>query len=69
MSIDYIRKTYGVTCKVGQRVRYSPPGETPREGKIVGARDGYLRIKPDPLPKLMSATRSYHPTWYLEFLK
>ena len=64
MSIEYIRKAYGLTCKVGYRVRYSPPGETPREGKIVGATYAYLRIKMEDTPH----AGLYHPTWCLEFL-
>ena len=68
MSMDYIRKTYEIDCKRGQRVRYSPPGEAPREGKIVGARWCYLLIKLDSPPGMVSKTRLFHPTWCLQFL-
>lgn len=68
MSMDYIRKAYGLTCKRGQRVRYSPPGKQPREGTIMGARGQYLRIKLDPLPGMVCHTSDFHPTWCLSFL-
>ena len=68
MGIAYIRKCYGITCKVGQRVRYSPPGKDPREGTIMGAQGEYLRIKLDPLPGMVCHTSNFHPTWYLEYL-
>ncbi len=66
--MKYIRKTYGLTCKRGDRVRYSPPGKPEREGTIMGARDEHLRIKLDPLPGMVCKTWSYHPTWCLTFL-
>ena len=68
MSIDYIRRTYGINCKCGQRVRYSPPGKAPREGKIIGARGECLLIKLDPLPGMIRKTSPFHPTWCLTFL-
>ena len=65
MSIEYIRKAYGMTCKVGQRVRYSPPGRPAREGVIVGASSAHLRIKMDDAPH----AGLYHPAGRLEFLE
>lgn len=68
MSMDYIRKYYGINCKRGQRVRYSPPGEQVREGVIVGSRGQYLRIRLDPLPGMVCHPWYFHPTWCLTFL-
>ena len=68
MGMDYIRKTYGLTCKRGQRVRYSPPGKAARLGTIIGSQGPYLRIKLDPLPGSVSKTASFHPTWYIDYI-
>ena len=43
MSMDYIRRTYGVGYKRGDRVCFKQPGRPVREGTIMGARDGRLR--------------------------
>ncbi len=67
MSMDYIRTTYGLACKRGQRVRYSPPGEPAREGTIIGAEGQYLRIRLDPLPGMACKTGNFHPTWCLSY--
>ena len=65
MSIAQIRESRGVPAKVGGRVRYtgSKDGQ-PRDGTIVGVRDGYLQIRLDG----EKHAGSYHPTWKLEFL-
>lgn len=53
MSMDYIRKTYGLSVKRGDRcVVYG------KKGTVVGTRGPHLRIKLDDDAK----TRSYHPT-------
>jgi hypothetical protein len=65
MSINWVRKRYGVPAKRGGRVEYTG-GKTPEQGTIVAARGGYLRIRFDgmeythPLP--------FHPTWELRYL-
>lgn len=46
MSIDWIRKMYGVPAKVGGRIEYTG-GKTPCLGTITDARGGHLRIKLD----------------------
>lgn len=63
MSIDWIRKMYGVPAKVGGRVEYTG-GKTPCLGTITGARGGHLRIKLDG----DLASNPYHPTWELRYL-
>jgi hypothetical protein len=65
MSMEWIRKRYGVPAKRGARVEYTG-GKTPEVGAIVGAREGRLRIRLDgmeythPLP--------FHPTYELRYL-
>ncbi|MBY5689378.1 hypothetical protein HFO41_11140 [Rhizobium leguminosarum] len=65
MSIDWVRRNYGVPAKVGGRVEYTG-GKMPEQGTIVGARGGHLRIRLDgmeythPLP--------FHPTWEIRYL-
>lgn len=46
MSMEYIRKTYGVPAKRGARIRYNPPGDT-QFGTIVGSSGAYLKIRID----------------------
>ncbi|PWJ80576.1 hypothetical protein C7441_112118 [Pseudaminobacter salicylatoxidans] len=66
MSMDWVRKRYGVPAKRGGRVIYSG-GKTPEYGTIMSARDGRLYIRLDgmeythPLP--------FHPTWELHYLE
>lgn len=66
MSMEYIRKHYGVPAKRGGRVRYTPDGNRylAHEGVIVGSRGAYLRVR-------MGAEKNagtYHPTWDMEYL-
>jgi hypothetical protein len=67
MSLSYIRTTYRVPAKRGQRVRYTGdrgPKAKPREGVIVGAEGAHLRIRMDG----DSFSNIYHPTWELEYI-
>ena len=64
MSIEYIRKAYGINCRVGQRVRYHPPGKAPTEGTILGATGAYLKVRLDTLQGIAA----FHPTWCLTLL-
>ena len=65
MSMEWIRKRYGVPAKRGGRVEYTG-GKTPEFGTILAAREGRLRIRLDameythPLP--------FHPTYELRYL-
>ena len=68
MSMEYIRRTYGLACKQGQRVIYTPPGRAPIYGTIMGSRGAYLRVRLDPTPGILCRTRSFHPTWRLEII-
>jgi hypothetical protein len=66
--LDYINRHYGLACRIGQRVRHTPPGQPPREGFIVGTNGAHLRIvldQPETRPKFSA---SFHPTWHMEYL-
>ena len=55
----YIRNTYKVTAKRGERIRFD--GQL---GTIVGARHGHLRVQFDDQPFV----GWLHPTWRVEYL-
>ena len=64
MSMEYIRKTYGVPAKRGARVKHLTTSGVLRFGEVKGSCGPYLRIK------MLGDKRSglYHPTWNLVFL-
>lgn len=64
MSLDYIRKTYGVPAKRGEFVEYTDAQGKKRSGVITGSNHSYLRIKLDG----DKHAGNYHPTWNLIFL-
>jgi hypothetical protein len=64
MSLKYIRDHYGVPAKRNGRVRYSGSEKYPAVGTIVGAKQQYLRVKFDGVPRPLIL----HPTWKLEYL-
>ena len=63
MSMDYIRKTYGVPATVGGRVNWCG-GRHPVPGTITGSKGAYLMIRLDGLQHAMP----YHPDWFIEYL-
>ena len=63
MSMDYIRRTYGVPAKRGARVRFSGAPKS-MDGSIVGSRGQYLRIRWHGDGQV----HTHHPTWMLEYL-
>ena len=63
MSMDYIRRAYGVPAKRGGRVSYTA-AEKAVQGTIVSARGHYLRVRWDE----SGMTHSMHPTWMLVYL-
>ena len=63
MSLDYIRKTYGVPAKRLGRVEYTG-GKEPRSGTITGAAGGSLKVRMDG----HRHSAKYHPTWELRYL-
>ena len=63
MSLEYVRKYYGVPAKRGGRVEYTGD-DKPELGTICGASGAHLSIRLDgkkhPMP--------FHPTWKLRYL-
>lgn len=67
MSMDYVRRCYGVPAKRGGRVRFRPGGPCgAREqlGTIAGARGQYLRVRVDTQRRPLLV----HPTWMIDYL-
>ena len=64
MSLEYINRHYGLSVKVGDRVRYTM-GKRPRVGTVVKADGAYLSIRFDGETSLTPC----HPTWRLEHLE
>lgn len=66
MSMDYIRRSYGVPAKRGARVSFSGNiGRTPLIGTIIGSSGARLLVLFDG----EANRRVLHPTWELEYLK
>lgn len=63
MTMDYIRRTYGVPAKRGCRVEYTG-GKAPRLGTITGACGAHILLRLDGEPR----AHRYHPTWKLRYL-
>ena len=68
MSMDYIRRTYGVPAKRGGRIQYDGwhPDDGPKCGTITSAtRSGHIRVRFD------GERRTYklHPTWAVAYMK
>lgn len=63
MSMDYIRRAYGVPAKRGALVQFINAAKVER-GHIVGSRGQYLRIRWSESGK----THTHHPTWRLVYL-
>ena len=67
MSMEYIRKTYGVPAKRGARIEYQPEGEKRSwRGTITSAQDMYLRIRRD--GDVCTYPAPFHPTWGMTYL-
>ena len=68
MSMEYIRKTYGVPARRGARVEYFPDkvGHAPWRGTITSASGGYLHIRRDGDKHTYPA--DFHPEWGLTYL-
>lgn len=65
MSMEYIRKTYGVPAKRGARVRFTPiKKHIGHEGVIVGSRGPHIRVRMDGEKQICT----YHPTWEMEYI-
>ena len=67
MSMDYIRRAYGVPAKRGARIIYTGAEKTLGRafGTIVGSRGAYLRVQMDDgHPK---SPITMHPLWCIEY--
>ena len=65
MSMEGVRRAYGVPAKRGTRIRYTG-GAKPQLGTIMSATGQYLRVHFDGEPRLRR--HSLHPTWKVEYL-
>lgn len=63
MSFDYIRRTYKVPAKRGQRVRMLWAAGEPAYGVIKSADGPYVRVLFDG----DSRSKRCHPTWFLSY--
>lgn len=67
MGLEYIRKTYNVPARRGQKVEYygdANSQEFPRKGVITSARGAHICIR-------MEGEKhpgAYHPTWMLRYV-
>lgn len=59
MTMEYIRRYYGVPAKRGGRVRFKG-----RPGRIVSADEQYLNIQFDDRDDVLGP---YHPTWEMVY--
>ena len=65
MSLEYIRKTYGVPAKRGVRVKFTPDTrDNPVFGKIVGHHAALLRVRVEGAKRVWLC----HPLWQIEYL-
>lgn len=63
MSMDYIRKTYGVPAKRGARIVYT--GDiSARLATIIGSRAARIKVRFDDSP----IYGELHPTWNVQYL-
>ena len=65
MSMEYIRKTYGVPAKRGARIEFTDTCGKVHEGRIVGSRGCYLRAD---MPTIRGGTVTLHPTSDVRYL-
>ena len=66
MSMDYIRRTYGVPAKRGAQILFRGViGQAGITGVVIGTRGHYLRVRMD----ATCLTWTLHPTWEVEYLK
>lgn len=69
MSLEYIRKAYGVPAKRGGRIKYADDDGCVFFGTITSARSGYLRVLVDDRVSGYRRSLILHPTWHVEYLK
>ena len=64
MSMDYIRRTYGVPARRGGRIKFRPCQGLEKEGFVVAASGQYIRVRFAD----MRRTVLLHPTWRVEYV-
>ncbi|WP_377297495.1 hypothetical protein [Rhizobium sp. SGZ-381] len=64
MSMEWVRKNYGVPAKRGGRVEYTGDKSGPRLGTITASVGPRIRIRLDGDKDALI----YHPTWELRYL-
>jgi len=65
VSMEWIRKNYGVPAKRGGRIRYTDNHGDKWEGTITAARGPYLLVH---IPGWHLQRARLHPTWNVEYL-
>jgi hypothetical protein len=66
MSMEYIRRAYGVPARRGTRIVFDGNG-VEQHGVITSAAGTYLRVHFDGEPRLRRST--LHPTWHVRYLE
>lgn len=67
MSMEYIRKYYGVPAKRGGKLRYSGGPGAPVSAEIIGTKGAYLKCRI--IEGMNSGLKTLlHPTWKIEYL-
>lgn len=69
MSLQYIRKTYGVPAKRGMRVRYADGAGVVWNGAITSAKGPHLRVLVDDRVPGYRGRLLLHPTDSIEYIQ
>lgn len=69
MSLEYIRQTYKVPARRGQRIRYTDEHGTVWNGCITSAKGAYLRVLVDDRVPGYRGRLTLHPTWNIEYVQ
>ena len=64
MTLEYIRKTYGVPAKRGGRIVYTGSAKGPLIGTIIRGGSSSLVVRFDGYPQVVRL----HPTWEIRYL-
>jgi hypothetical protein len=67
MSLEYIRRHYGVPAKRGARIRYTDGQGVVWTGRITSARGAHLRVLVDGRVPGYRGRLTLHPTWQVEY--
>jgi hypothetical protein len=67
VSLEYIRRTYGVPAKRGGRVRYTDTAGVTWTGRITSARSGYILVAVDDRVPGYRRRLILHPTWNVTY--